>query len=163
MQTLLLNFAVISGLFFATAWAQDESPVTPIEMAPPEQYWAGVSSGFPFGVTLHLGADDVLANNANVRFIASIFGDAVGLSVDALYGFDLTDTRRLEVYVGGGPVVSVGNVFALGVNAFAGLESRLSVFGLPEAGPFFEAGPYIGLGNDTLLDVNARLGVNYHF
>ncbi len=160
MKKMLLTFTTLLAFSFGTTFAQDV--VTPLER-PADAYWAGLSTGFPFGVTLHFGIDDVFASNADVRFIGSIFGDSVGLGVDALYGFGLDDEQTLDLYVGGGPLLEVGNRFALGVNAFVGLEYRLSAIGFAPGGIFLEAGPFVGFGDETFVDFNARLGFNYHF
>ena len=155
-------FALVALGMFSTAFAQNE--VTSSVAETQDRYWVGLSTGFPFGVTLHVGADDVLTDSADVRAIGSIFGDRVGLGIDALYGFDnIGETQGLDFYLGAGPLLSIGNDFVFGVNALVGLEYRLAPLGFAPGGVFVEAGPFLGFGDDTFVDVNARIGFNYHF
>ncbi len=158
---LALIVLTVSLSLVGSALAQEAPIVFPEPASGPA--WVGLSTGFPFGVTFHVGADSLISDNADVRLLGSLYGDEYGLGIDALYGFNITDDRTLDLYVGGGPLLSFGNTFAIGVNALAGLEYRLNVIGFPSGGVFAEAGPYLGFGDETFLDVNARFGFNYHF
>src|SRR5690554_4245398 len=87
--------------------------------------WAGVSTGYPFGVTVHFGMEDLLGPNLDLRASATgAFWGAFGASVvsvlvngDVLYGLDLGGDVNLNTYVGGG--VGIGFVSASGTGASA--------------------------------------------
>ena len=161
MKKWLLTLTALFALSFSATLAQDSTSVMDRSA---DNVWAGISTGFPFGATLHLGVDDVLVDNADVRAIVSVFGDRVGVGADALYGFDnVGETQGLDVYLGAGPVLSIGNDFVFGVNGFGGLEYRLASVGFAPGGVFVEAGPFVGFGDETFIDFNARIGFNYHF
>ena len=162
VRLALIALTAFLTLNLGSALAQ-ETPAVVFNENANDQAWVGISTGFPFGATLHLGLNNIFADNADARFIGSFYGDEYGLGLDALYGFGITDDRMLDLYVGGGPLLSLGKTFAFGVNAIAGLEYRLNVLGFPSGGVFAEAGPYLGFGDETFLDFNARFGFDYHF
>jgi len=78
-------------------------------------YWAGASTGYPFGVTLHFGIEDLLSPGVDLR--VNLRGDlirgsstgvtysgfAVGVGADVLYSLsDMVTDSPVLPYVGGG-------------------------------------------------------------
>lgn len=135
------------------------------------QSWFGVRSGYPLGVTLHYGMQNVLSNGFDLRVSGRVTaggGSArFGVGVDAM----TTVAREgpFSVYLGAGPAIEFGNGGAwLDVHALFGGEFRFSDLGLAPLGLFLEAtlGGSFGLGNGAPAQVptfGAALGVNYHF
>lgn len=157
MRKTLATFLTVALLSLGSAWAQ--------EMVG-EDFWVGVSGGFP-GAAIHFGFNDLLSPGidlrANVGYsYAGTVGFAVG--VDVLYDLPVdTGDAPLDVYIGGGPGLSVGTGLGIGFNVFGGVEYRLIDVGLPEGGVFLEAGPAIAITPAFAFGVAARLGFNYHF
>ena len=131
------------------------------------QMWAGISSGFPFGVTLHFGLEDVLSPGIDVRANGTVgFAGAFGVGADVLIGLPVNvPDIPIDVYAGGGPAVAFAGAggFALAVNAFAGVEYRLGQVGFDPGGVFLEVGPTIVLVPAFGAGFVGRLGFNYHF
>lgn len=114
MRKFLIALFAVATLGAGTAFAQSG-------------YWAGLSTGFPFGVSLHFGMEDLLSPGIDVRFNVkgSTFGGAVqtatstvlpaqtsptatysgfvfSVGADVLYNLDLATDPNLNAYVGGG-------------------------------------------------------------
>lgn len=135
------------------------------------QSWFGVRSGYPLGVTLHYGVQNVLSNGFDLRVSGRVTaggGNArFGVGIDAM----TTVAREgpFSAYLGAGPAIEFGAGGAwLDVHALFGGEFRFVDFGLAPLGLFLEAtlGGSFGLGNGAPAQVptfGAALGVNYHF
>lgn len=138
--------------------------------------WAGASVGYPFGVGVHYGMEDLFAPNLDLRVGARVdFIGAFGitLSGDLLYNLDLADDPNVNVYTGGG--VNAGFVSVLGASVFIvdlhGLFGAEYMF-TPQWGAFGEAQLGFGMvgvsglggaGTAWGLTYGVRLGANYHF
>jgi len=135
------------------------------------QSWFGVRSGYPLGVTLHYGMQNVLSNGFDLRVSGRVTaggGSArFGVGVDAMT--TVASEGPFSVYLGAGPAIEFGSGGAwLDVHALFGGEFRFSDLGLAPLGLFLEAtlGGSFGLGNGAPAQVptfGAALGVNYHF
>ncbi len=129
--------------------------------------WIGGSTGFPLGITLHYGIEDLLAPDLDLRinlnavtFNLSTFSVTGG--VDALYNLNLETEGDLplDVYVGGGLNVGVSlgasTGIGLGARGLAGVEygltDQFSLFGELQ----------VGLGI-PLLQPGLVVGLNYRF
>ena len=159
---ILLSFLALS---VGTAFAQTDDASVSVNLninnAVTENYWAGISFGFP-GIYGHFGLKDVLGNGGDVRANLgyNYVGSTFAIGADALFDINLGVNAPLGLYLGGGPYVNVGNRFILGVEGLAGLEYRLSDFGFNPGAVFFELGPAIGTGG---FDFRSRVGFNYYF
>lgn len=101
MRKVIVALIAVVSLGAGTAFAQSG-------------YWAGASTGLPFGITLHFGMEEVFTPELDVRF--SLQGRSYGgrvagetfsffvvtVGADALYNLDLDADPNLSVYVGGG-------------------------------------------------------------
>lgn len=134
------------------------------------QTWFGLRSGYPLGVTLHVGSQGALGGVADLRVsgrLETIHGNTrVGVALDALR--HVGAPLPLLVYVGGGPAVAVGGGSAfLEVHGLVGAEYRFIDVGLTALGIFGELslGAEIdtGTGRARLPTVGAGLGFNWHF
>ncbi len=152
MRKLMISLVAVAVLGFGAAFAQ-------------QGLWAGVSIGFP-GAAVHFGVEDVAAGldvrgNAGFNYVG-VSGFSLG--VDVLYGLPVnTGDLPIDVYVGGGPGVSIGAPVGFAINAFGGAEFRLVDVGLPEGGIFLEIGPSIAILPAFAGNFVGRLGFNFHF
>ena len=128
--------------------------------------WVGISTGFPFGVNLHFGFEDMIGEGIDLRANAALgLGSQFGLGADVLADLPIDmDNPALGIYAGGGPNFSfvAGNaVVSLGL--LVGGEFRLGDAGLPEGGIFAEVGPTLTFVPAFVPNANAKFGFNYHF
>jgi hypothetical protein len=128
--------------------------------------WAGVSAGSP-GANIHVGAEDVLGDGIDLRGnlgYSYLFVGGFYLGADALIHLDVDMSGApIDVYAGGGPFVTVGSGFGLGIEGLIGGEYSLIDAGLPAAGVFFELGPDLYLAPSLQFGFTGRIGFNYHF
>lgn len=135
------------------------------------QSWAGIRTGYPLGLTVHYGTGDALAGAFDLRVSGRI--EAVGGSPRFGVAVDFLRTVSVEppfeVYVGGGPSLSVGGGGAFfGLHGLLGGEYRftdlqlapLGIFGEISLGAEFSTG---GGGSARLPAFGAALGINWHF
>jgi hypothetical protein len=116
MRKFLVTLIAVATLGAGTALAQGGM-------------WAGLSTGYPFGATLHFGMEDLISPGVDVRFnfrgnmvgdsaanggyTATWGGLAFGVGADVLYSLsDLAVDSPVEPYVGGG--LSLGLVSGSG-------------------------------------------------
>ena len=144
--------------------------------------WVGASTGYPFGLTVHVGFEDLIGQDIDLRAnVTGTFSSSLGvtafgaqLGADVLFGFaPIEGAIALNPYAGGGPLVIIGGatgggvsagVFGFGVTGVAGVEYLFT----PEIGAFLEmrvGAGYIGAGGIGIFAplYGASLGVNYHF
>lgn len=129
-------------------------------------FWLGGSLGAP-GINLHVGADDLLGENVDLRGnvgYSYLFSPGVYVGADALFDINLdTGTAPVDTYLGAGAFASFGSNFGLGFTGLFGGEYRLAEAGLPEGGLFLELGPDLYLAPVTRIGFTGRFGFNYHF
>lgn len=129
-------------------------------------YWAGVSTGWPFGVNVHFGLEDMIGDGIDLRANAALgIGSQFGLGVDVLADLPVDlDNPALGIYAGGGPNFGVAaGTATVGLGLLVGGEYRLADAGLPEGGVFIEVGPSLTFVPAFIANANARFGFNYHF
>jgi len=161
MRKFLLMVLAAITLASGAAFAQDD-------MMTDSSSWAGVSTGFPFGLVLHYGLEDLIAEDIDLRgnlsavtFFGSFF--FVNVGADALYQLNLETVNDLplDVYAGGGLNVGVGIgdgvSFTGSVRALGGAEYMFT----DTIGAFGEV--RIGVGVLQLFQPSLSVGVNYHF
>ena len=134
---------------------------------PAQDQWAGVSTGFPLGIVLHYGINDLVAEDFDARFNLSavtFLGSQFYVSggADALYVLGLdTDDLPLDVYAGGGLNVGLGigegGGFSVGARGIGGVELAVA----DQLGVFSEL--RLGLGFNPIFRPELAIGVNYHF
>jgi hypothetical protein len=162
MRKLLVSIFAVSVLGLGGAFAQ----VVTVDTEADTPYWAGISSGFPFGANLHFGLSDALGEDMDVRVNTSLGVGFFGVGADLLFGLPIeTGTTPVDVYLGGGPNVAVGfgGGAAVGVNLFGGAEYRLTDAGFAAGGIFAEVGPSLVFVPVFVPIANVKLGFNYHF
>lgn len=170
MRKFILSLLAVSVLGLGGAFGQviDVEPEVDFD----DDYWAGVSFGFPFGVNFHFGVEDMISENMDFRATASAgFGGVFGLGGDLLFDLPIdTNDVPVDVYAGGGLGVAFGEIDATAgmdtvfdVHLMFGGVYRLVEAGLPEGGIFAEVGPAITFGAGSNVGVNAKLGFNYYF
>ena len=129
-------------------------------------YWFGVSAGSP-GANIHVGATDALGAGIDIRGnlgYSYLFSSGFYIGGNAIIHLDVdVSDAPIDVYAGGGPFVTVGGGFGLGIEALVGAEYRLTSVDLPQAGIFFELGPDLYLAPSLSFGFTGRLGFNYHF
>lgn len=135
------------------------------------QSWFGLRTGYPLGLTLHVGVEDAIADVVDLRLsgrFESVGGNArVGVAVDFLQ--TVSPGLPAMIYVGGGPAISVGSgATYLDLHALVGAEYRLVDVDLTALGLFAElsVGAEIdasGGGRSRFPAVGAALGFNWHF
>lgn len=135
-----------------------------------ETQWFGLSTGFPLGLNLHYGMNDIVVTDLDLRINGTLFAGSLspiqmvlGLGVDGLYNLDNPDSPNLGVYLGGGlaTVVFLGNVngnFGLDVHGLAGAEYRFAEYGV-----FGEVNVGSSFASNYGLNAALRIGFNYHF
>ncbi|MEJ2668092.1 MAG: hypothetical protein P8Z81_13535 [Deinococcales bacterium] len=155
-RLLITLVAVVLAAGLATASAQDD--------------WIGIRSGYPLGVTLHLGIGNALGNGTDLRVSGRIEVHnnvaRYGLGIDAMH--DILYTSPFSVYIGAGPAIEFGSGSTwLDVHALAGSEFRFVPLGVPQLGLFLEGtvGALIGVSTaaSESPSFGLALGVNYHF
>ncbi|MEX2535380.1 MAG: hypothetical protein WD273_07220 [Trueperaceae bacterium] len=170
MRKLIVSLLAVSVLGLGSALAQVVTTDADLDVG--DQYWAGVSFGYPFGVNFHFGGEDMLSQGIDLRGnITAGFGGVFGVGADVLVDLPVdTGATPVDVYAGGGLSVAFGEIdntpgmdTAFGIGLMFGGEYRLVDAGLPEGGVFAEVGPSINLGAGSPFGVNAKLGFNYHF
>lgn len=165
MRKLFILLLGVLALSAGTAFAQTDDASTSVNLninnAVTENYWAGLSFGYP-GIYGHFGLKDVLGAGGDVRANLgyAYVGGQFSLGANALFDINLNVDAPLGLYLGGGPYINVGNRFIVGVEGLAGLEYRLSDFGFNPGGVFFELGPAVGTGG---FEFRSRVGFNYYF
>lgn len=126
-------------------------------------YWVGLSGGWP-GAGLHFGVENAFAGLDLRGTVNYAYSGSFGVSADVLYGLGVdTGSLPLDVYVGGGVGLGFGGTLGVIVNAFGGVEYRLSEVGFSEGGIFLELGPAIGVVPGFVFGIGGKLGFNYHF
>lgn len=135
------------------------------------QTWVGLRSGYPLGVTLHVGSENAVAGLVDLRVsgrVETVNGNTrVGVGLDFLRGVSVM--LPIELYVGGGPSILVGGGNAyLEVHGLVGAEYRFIDIDLTALGIFAELslGAEIatgGGGSARLPAFGAALGFNWHF
>ena len=160
MRKLLLTLLATLTLLGTAALAQDDMMGS--------TQWFGASTGFPLGINLHYGMEDLFAPDLDLRvnlsavtFLYSDFSVAGG--VDLLYqlNWETEDDLPLFVYVGGGLNVgaSLGATtgVAFSVAALGGAEYMIT----DELGVYGEVRG--GVGINPIFQPALFVGVNYHF
>ncbi len=171
----LLLTALLLGVGSGLAQTDDASATVPVDDVVTENYWAGVSFGYP-GIYGHFGLKDIIGQGGDVRANLgfSYIGGGIVLGANALFDINLQVDAPLGLYVGGGPIIRVGGGVdtdndgdidsggtGVGVEGIVGLEYRLSDFDFNSGAVFFELGPVITIpGGFNFL---GRLGFNYYF
>ena len=131
--------------------------------------WVGVSTGFPLGIVLHYGIEDLIGQNIDLRAnldanFLGLGGSGVTISggADALYHLPIDmDGAPFDVYAGGG--INVGfqlgddGGFSAGVRGIGGVEYLIT----NNIGVFAEA--RVGIGLNPIFRPALALGANYHF
>ena len=135
------------------------------------QTWFGLRTGYPLGVTIHVGAADAVADVVDLRLsgrFTSVDGNArVSVAVDFLQ--TVSPGLPARIYVGGGPAISVGSgATYLDLHALVGAEYRLVDVDLTALGLFAELSlgaefDTSGSGTARFPAVGAALGFNWHF
>lgn len=134
------------------------------------QTWAGLRTGYPLGVTVHVGGDNAIAGTLDLRVSGRVesVGNSprVGVSVDFLRS--VGGTAPVDIYAGGGPSLSVGGGAAFfEVHGLLGGEYRFTDIELEELGIFGELslGAEIDMsrGGARLPTFGAAVGFNWHF
>lgn len=176
MRKFMITLLAIATLGAGSAFAQSGM-------------WAGVSTGYPFGVAVHFGMEDLLSPGLDLRVSASgqFSGGGIGafsystfgvmLEGDVLYGLDLGADPSLNAYVGGGLGLGLLNVSGPSFSDSSLLWNVHGLFGAeylftPQWGLFGEV--HLGFGggsfnyNGTPVNVGGfapalRIGGNYHF
>ena len=170
MRKFIVSLLAISVLGFGAAFAQIVSTDADVDVG--DQYWAGASFGYPFGVNFHFGAEDLFSEGMDLRGnVTAGFGGAFGVGADVLFDLPVeTGATPVDVYAGGGLSVLFGDIdadddmdTAFGVGFMFGGEYRLADAGFPEGGVFAEVGPALNFGAGNMFGVNAKIGFNYHF
>ena len=132
--------------------------------------WAGIRSGYPFGVSAHYGIVDGLDTGTDLRITARAYargGEAsIGVGLDALR--TIAVEAPFEVYVGGGPAVGIrgSGDFFVNAHGLVGGEFRFSDVDLPQLGVFVEAAAGLTIQSNapvTFPDLDASVGFNWHF
>ena len=165
MRKLFILLLGVLALSAGTTFAQTDDASTSVNLninnAVTENYWAGISFGYP-GIYGHFGLKDVLGAGGDVRANLgyAYAGGGFVLSADALFDIALNVDAPLGLYLGGGPYINVGDGFSVGIEGLAGLEYRLIDFGFTPGAVFFELGPAIGTGG---FDFISRVGFAYYF
>lgn len=133
------------------------------------QNWVGLRTGYPLGVTVHYGIENMISPSTDGRISANL--RVRGGDVDFGVGFDVLETVHVEppfqVYLGGGPAVEFGGAGALfEVHGLAGGEFFLSDLDLEELSIFaeFSLGGAIGIGRSSQIPTfGGAVGFNYYF
>lgn len=163
MRKLIATLLALTVLGFGSALAQEGVDNT---VAVDSDYWAGISTGWPFGVNVHFGVEDVIGQGVDLRANAALgLGAQFGLGVDALADLPVDlDNPDLGIYAGGGLNFGfAGGTFGFGLGLLVGGEYRLAGAGLPEGGIFLEVGPTLAFVPSFVPNANAKFGFNYHF
>jgi hypothetical protein len=175
MRKLLISMIAIVALGTGAAFAQTGT-------------WAGVSFGYPLGVVLHYGLEDLFGPGIDVR--ANVSGSyrrigivtvtAFAVGADVLYRLDdvIATDQPISTYVGGGLTLGFASARAEGtrvgfaaydVHALFGAEysftQELSAFVEAQVGfgSIGAAGPGGTAVAATGLIPRLALGVNYRF
>ena len=157
---LLTVFALLVG----GAFAQDDQVVVITEPESIESYWATVALGYPLGLSFGVGVNDLINNDIDARGLLSVaFDGDFGIGADLLFDIPANVGTDIDLYAGGGPALTFGGDFLLGIKLFAGGEYRLGGIGLPEGGVYAELGPTLRFAPNFGGGLNTRVGVNYHF
>lgn len=164
MRKFLVSLIAVAALGAGAAFAQGGS-------------WVGLSTGYPFGVTLHYGMEDLFSPGMDLRLnLRGDFGGgtltggvtysvfSVSVGGDLLYGLaDLSTDPNLNPYVGGGLTlgfaggstsdgVSIGGL-AYDIHGLAGAEylvaSSFGIFGEVQLG-FGQAAAAAVVGGTTV-------------
>lgn len=161
MRKFIVTLVAVSVLGLGGAFAQ----VVAVDADVDTPYWAGISSGFPFGANLHFGVADAFGEGMDVRVNTSLGMGFFGVGGDLLFDLPVdTGTTPIDVYLGGGPTVAIAaGAAGFGVNLFGGAEYRLHEAGFPAGGVFAEVGPSIAFVPAFIAGANVKLGFNYHF
>jgi hypothetical protein len=161
MRKLFVSILAVSALGLGGALAQ----VVTVDTEADTPYWAGISSGFPFGANLHFGLSDALGDDMDLRVNTSLGFGYFGAGADLLFGLPVdTGTTPIDIYVGGGPTAAFAfGIAVIGVNVFGGAEYRLSEAGFSAGGVFAEVGPSIAFVPVFAAGASVKLGFNYHF
>lgn len=134
------------------------------------QTWAGLRTGYPLGVTVHVGSENAIAGTLDLRVSGRVESvdnaPRVGVSVDFMRS--VGGTAPVDVYAGGGPSLSVGGGAAFfEVHGLLGGEYRFADIELEELGIFGELslGAEIDMrrGGARLPTFGAAVGLNWHF
>lgn len=135
------------------------------------QNWAGLRTGYPLGVTVHVGAENAIGADLDIRVSGRVesvgSSPRIGLAVDLMRS--VGGTPPFDIYAGGGPSLSVGGGAAFfGIHGLLGGEYRLSEIELDQLGVFAELslGAEIdmsGGGSARLPTFGAAVGFNWHF
>ena len=164
LLVLLVTALLLGGITFA----QDSDASMMDDMATSQ--WVGVSTGFPLGVVLHYGLEDLIAQNIDLRINLSGVtflglggpGFSIQGGADALYHIPIDmEGEPFDVYAGGG--LNVGfrlgdeGGFAVGVRGLGGVEYLIT----NHIGVFAEA--RVGVGLNPIFRPALALGANYHF
>ena len=159
MKKIVIGSLLAVFLLTGTAFGQSNFPG--------QNRWGGISTGYPFGLVLHYGINDLVADNFDARFnlsaVTFLGGQFYVLGgADALYNLDIdTDSLPLDVYAGGGLGLGVGIGEGGGVSAsvrgVGGVELAVS----DQIGVFGEL--RVGLGFNPVFSPSLAIGANYHF
>lgn len=131
--------------------------------------WAGIRSGYPFGLAVHYGIENAVGVDNDLRVTGRVYvrGGNASFGVGVDYLRTVVVESPFEVYVGAGPAVGFqgDGDFFIDLHALAGGEFRFVDFNLPELGIFIEGaiGATIGTGGSRVPDGGATVGFNYHF
>ncbi len=183
MKKILILLAIFILAVISTSSAQTVQPQTnpqsqqqplnqpaAITQSPLETQWFGVSTGFPLGLNLHYGLNDIIVQDLDLRINGNLFAGSLnplqmvlGIGVDGLYNLENPDSPNLGIYLGGGlgTVLFLGSVngnFGLDVHGLAGAEYRFAEYGV-----FGEVNVGTGFASSYGLSAALRLGFNYHF
>jgi hypothetical protein len=161
MRKFFVSLFAVSVLGLGGALAQ----VITTEADVDTPFWAGFSTGYPFGGNLHFGLSDAMGEGMDVRVNTSLGLGFFGLGADLLFDLPVeTGTTPVDVYLGGGPSVGfVAGAVGFGVNLFGGAEYRLTEAGFSEGGVFAEVGPSLAFVPAFAAGASVKLGFNYHF
>lgn len=162
LMTLLVTALLLGA---SAGFAQDDDAVTtvPVDDVVTENYWGGVSFGYP-SISAHFGIKDVLGQGGDVRANLGFGYGYLGgftLGADALFDIALNVDAPLGLYVGGGPYIGVGVITSFGLQGVAGLEYRLSDMDFNSGAVFLELGPTFG--SPFGFNFVGRAGFNYYF
>jgi hypothetical protein len=161
MRKFFVSLVAVSVLGLGGAFAQVVTTQADVD----SPYWAGFSTGFPFGANLHFGLSDALGEGMDVRVNSSLGLGFFGIGADLLFDLPVdTGTTPVDVYFGGGPNVGfVAGIAIVGLDLFGGAEYRLTEAGFAAGGVFAEVGPSLTFVPAFTAGANVKLGFNYHF
>jgi hypothetical protein len=156
MKKLGISLLCMSALVFAQPQINETKPA--------DQFWAGITTGFPLGAIFHVGIRNAIGPVSLRASTSAGLGGPFDLAMSGLIDLPVTIADwPTRVYAGLGPTFTVGkDVSALNAQGFLGIEYRLG--GGNEPGAFFvELGPVVEFIPEIDSSFVWKVGFNYYF